>query len=108
MPDDAPEPIEIESAWIGADDLPVHFANAFAGIVGPNAIFLTIGSQVPPAVESDEDLAQLLAAGYLPITPIARFAVTPAGLDEMIRSLEETRNNYQNLLSAIKIQEEGK
>jgi hypothetical protein len=37
-----PEEIELDQVWIGAEDLPVHFANAFAGIPGPNAIFLNV------------------------------------------------------------------
>jgi hypothetical protein len=106
MPDSLPEPIEFESAWVGVDDLPVHFANAFTGVVGPTAIFLTIGSQVPPAVESAEQLERLKASGFIPLKPIARIALTPQGLDDMIQSLEETRRNHQNVLNAIKAQEE--
>jgi hypothetical protein len=106
MPDGTPEQIEIETAWVGADDLPVHFCNAFSGVVGPNAVFITIGSQVPPAIESAEDLEKLRATGYVPLKPIARLALTPQGLDDMIQSLEETRKNHQNVLSAIKAKEE--
>jgi hypothetical protein len=106
MPDELPEPIELETAWIGADDLPVHFANAFTGVVGPTAVFITIGSQVPPAIESREDAERLRATGFVPLRPIARIALTPQGLDDMIESLENTRTNYQNVLSAIKAQGE--
>lgn len=107
MPDALPEPIEFESAWVGADDLPVHFANAFTGVVGPTAVFLTIGSQVPPAIESPDDLERM-KAGFVPLKPIVRIALTPQGLDDMIQSLEDTRRNHQNVLSAIKKMEEQK
>jgi hypothetical protein len=65
MPD-TPQPLELESTWVGADDLPVHFANAFAITLGPNAIFLNLGSQVPPAIESEADVERLRSLGYLP------------------------------------------
>jgi hypothetical protein len=101
-----PEPIEIQDAWIGVDDLPVHFANAFTAVVGPNAVFLNIGSQVPPAIESEDDLEQLKAIGYLPIKPIARLALTPRGLDDLIRALENTRSAYQGLKKSLEDQGE--
>jgi hypothetical protein len=101
-----PEPIEIGSAWVGVDDLPVHFANAFTGVVGPNAIFLNVGSQVPPTIESEEDFEHLRAIGYLAVKPIARLALTPQGLDDLIQALETTRSSYRQLRSALDAQEQ--
>jgi hypothetical protein len=92
MPDDLPLP-EPEAAWIGAEDLPVEFANTFSGVVGANAVFLNIGSTVPPVIESEEQLANLR---FVPVKPIARIALAPAGLDDMIRTLENTRRNYED------------
>lgn len=106
MPDGQPEPIELEGAWVGADELSVQFANAFSGVVGPNAAFVTIGTQVPPAIESERDFEQLKETGFLPIKPIVRIALTPGGLDDLIGSLEETRKNYQNLLSTLEEQKQ--
>jgi hypothetical protein len=103
---DEPEQIEIGSAWVGADDLPVHFANAFTGVVGPNAIFLNVGSQVPPTIESEEDFEQLRTIGYLAVKPIARLALTPPGLDDLIEALENTRRAYRQLKSALDAQEQ--
>lgn len=100
MPD-SPQPLELESAWIGADDLPVNFANAFAITVGPNAIFLNLGSQVPPAIESEGDLERLRSLGYLPVKPIARVAISPQGLDELIQGLQNTRKQHKQLLKAL-------
>jgi hypothetical protein len=92
MPDGLPLP-EPEAAWIGAEDLPVEFANTFSGVVGANAVFLNIGSTVPPVIESEEQLANLR---FVPVKPIARIALAPAGLDDMIRTLENTRRNYED------------
>jgi len=93
MPDDL-QPTEPEAAWVGAEDLPVEFANTFSGTVGPNAVFVNIGSMVPPVIESDEDLANLR---FVPVKPIARLALAPGGLDDLIRTLENTRRLYRDL-----------
>ena len=91
---DGPEPIELDAAFVGAEELPVQFANAFTGVVGPNAIFLDIGSMVPPLIETEDDLAQ---AGFVPIKPIARIALAPKGLDDLIEILENTRQHHLDL-----------
>ncbi len=107
---DDPTAIEIQGSWIGAEELPVHFANAFVGVVGPNAVFVNVGSFVPPTIMGDtaaEREAQAAALNYIPIKPIARFALTPGGLDELITALERTRTNYQDLRKVIEDQEES-
>lgn len=91
MPDQYPEP---ELSWVGLEDLPVPFANAFSGVVGPNAVFINIGSSVPPAIESEDDLINLR---FVPINPIARIAMAPGGLDDLIETLENTRELYREL-----------
>jgi hypothetical protein len=106
---DGPQAVEVPLSWIGAEDLPVHFANAFAGVVGPNAIFFYIGSVVPPSITGateEERQAQVSSLTYVPIKPVVRIALAPAGLDELISSLEETRKNYQNLTRVMQDQED--
>lgn len=106
MPD-APKAIEVPGSWVGADELPVHFANAFVSTVGPNAIFLNLGSVVPPNIGGDteeEREAQARSLSYIPIKPIARVALTPQGLDDLIAALEGARKNYDLVRRAI---EEG-
>jgi hypothetical protein len=101
---DGPQAYEIEASWVGAEDLPVQFANAFAGVVGPNAAFLDIGSVVPPAINGatqEEREAQMQAIGFLPIKPVARLALAREGLDELISTLEQMRENFDTLKKAI-------
>lgn len=97
MPID-PEPIEPEPAWVGAEDLPVHFANTFSGVIGPNAVFLDLGSSVPPVIESEEDLELLR---FVPVKPIARVALAPGGLDDLIQVLQNLRRRHRALLKAL-------
>jgi hypothetical protein len=92
-----PEEIELDQAWIGADDLPVQFANAFVAIAGPNAFFVNLGSQIPPELGTDEDFERLKARGYLPVKPIARIALSAQGLDDLIKVLETIRNPSQEI-----------
>lgn len=100
----APEEIELDQAWIGAEDLPVHFANAFAAVPGPNAIFINVGSQVPPEVSSEKDLERLMDRGYVPIKPIVRLALSPSGLDELINNLKTIRASHRRLTKALEEQ----
>ncbi|HWI96445.1 MAG TPA: hypothetical protein VNS60_10315 [Solirubrobacterales bacterium] len=97
----APEQIELDQAWIGAEELPVHFANAFTGTPGPNAIFLNIGSQVPPEITSQDDLERLREKGYIPVKPIVRIALSPGGLDELIEALKTVRSNHRKLVKEL-------
>ena len=68
---DGPKAVQVAASWVGAEDLPVQFANAFAAVVGPNAVFLTIGSVVPPEIpgvtEEDRE-AQMSALTTLALT----------------------------------------
>lgn len=100
-----PEEIELDQAWIGAEDLPVHFANAFASVPGPNAIYLNIGSQVPPEVANKKDLERLKERGYIPVKPIARLALSPSGLDDLIEALKSVRTTYRRLTKDLEGQQ---
>lgn len=100
---DAPEQRQVPGVWVGAEELPVQFANAFLGVVGPNEIFLNVGAFVPPGIlgTPEEREAQARSITFIPIKPIARLALTPARLDELIGTLENTRRNYENLMKVI-------
>ncbi len=105
---DKPTGVEVAASWIGLEDLPVHFANAFAGVIGPNAVFVNVGSLVPPSIvgtTQEQREAEARSISYVPIRPIVRLALAPKGLDELISSLEETRDNYKTLMKAMEDQE---
>jgi hypothetical protein len=101
---ETPQQIQVPLAWIGAEDLPVQFANAFFGVVAPGEIILQIGSVVPPAIMGatpEEREVSARSVSFVQVKPVARLALTPARLDELIRTLEDTRNNYRTLMDAI-------
>lgn len=98
-----PRRVEIPVVWVGAEELPVHFANAFLGVVQPNEIFLTIGSIAPPPIVGETPEERVQEAGkiqFIQASPIARLALTPARLDELVRTLQETQANYAKLVEA--------
>jgi len=100
-PDRPPEgAVQVPVVWVGAEEMPVHFANAFLGVVQPNEIFLTIGSIVPPPIVGEtpeEREQQARSLPFIQATPIARLGLTPARLDELVRTLQETQANYAKL-----------
>lgn len=71
----------IPAAWIGAEELPVHFANAFGATAGPHAVFLLVGSMVPAGVEDG------ISAPYVPVQPIAKLAIAPAAVPQLVQLL---------------------
>lgn len=101
-PDRSPKGVrQIPVVWVGAEETPVQFANAFLGVVQPDEIFLTIGSIVPPAIsgetpEEREDQARQIS--FIQATPIARLGLTPARLDELVQTLQQTQENYARLM----------
>ena len=99
-----PQGIAVPVVWLGADEAPVKFANAFLAVVQPNEIFLTIGSYTPPpivgaTVEERAEMARKVAV--VPIKPIARVGMTPARLNELIGVLQEALRNYEQMMTAL-------
>jgi hypothetical protein len=76
-----PTESNIPAVWIGAEELPVHFANVFGATAGPHAVFLLAGSMVPAEVEDG------LSAPYVPVKPIAKLAIAPAAVPQLIQLL---------------------
>jgi hypothetical protein len=99
----APFQKELPVIWVGAEELPVQFANAFVGLIQPGEIFLTVGSVLPPVVGGSEEerRAQLDATQFIHAKPVARLALTPRRLDELIAMLQETKRNYETLTQAL-------
>lgn len=98
MADEAQEGVSKPVVWVGADELPVHFVNQWLGVVGPGEVHLTLGTLTPPAImgETVEDRkAQVEAIPFVAIKPVARIAMAPGGLRQLIGILQETLANYE-------------
>jgi len=84
---------------VGAEELPVLFANQFVAQVGDTGeIFLTVGQVVPPAIigqTEEERREQAENIQYVQVKPIARLAMTPEKLRELKTVLEITEVQYE-------------
>jgi hypothetical protein len=75
-------PADVPTSWVGIEELPVHFANVFGVAPAPNAIFLLFGSVIPLADEA------LPPSAFAPIRPIARMAIAPAAVPQLVEALQ--------------------
>ena len=101
MEEQLPEGVNLRALWEGVDDVPVLFVNQALGQVGQQAeVILTFGQLVPPAIlgeTPEERVSQASALTHIPIKPVARLAMTRAGLEELMRILRETAENYDKV-----------
>lgn len=95
---------QLPVSWIGAEDLPVLFANTFVGQVEAEqgVFFLTIGQMVPPALigTPEEKVEQLEQISYVPIKPVARLALTRERLKYLIAILQTNLDQHDQILQA--------
>jgi hypothetical protein len=90
--DDAPAEIQIPLVWTGAEDAPILFANAFVCQFDQDlgAHLLTVGQVAPPPLigTPDEVREQLDRIDFVPVRVIARLALTPARMTELLAALQ--------------------
>ena len=96
--DDAHYEREIPLTWIGADELPLLWANRFVGQSLQDHMVLTIGQSVDPALigTPQERIAQLEQIAYVPIRPVARVAFSRARCEELIGILNVILEAYDS------------
>ena len=94
---DLPEAVNIPITFDDAEELPIMLANAFAVQSSPDGVFiLTIAQAVPPIFAGDEaeQKRQLANVKSVPGKTIARIAVTPSKLRELVTSLAWAIEQY--------------
>jgi hypothetical protein len=96
-----PESVSFPIAWEGVDDLPVLFVNQVLGQIGHQSeVVLTFGQVTPPAIVGDtqaEREQQIKEVTRIPIKPVARFALTREGLEQLVTVLHETLANHDKV-----------
>jgi hypothetical protein len=87
-------------AWVGADDLPIQFANQFVAQHLDDQFLITIGQVFPPPVlgTPEERAAQVAQLSFIPIRPLGRFSMD----EKRVRELVEV------LMSNLEMHEESK
>jgi hypothetical protein len=99
MVDSNDDPVPVRLLWVDLDETPLFGANQMIGQVEQDEIFITFGAVTPPVIlgSQEERLEQARGLGYVPVRPITRLQVTRRRLDEFIRLLTQTRDNYDAL-----------
>jgi hypothetical protein len=95
--------IQIPVVWDGLENVPIALVNQALGQVGQQEeIILSFGQLTPPPLIGDMEQQQEQARRIerLAIKPVARLGLTRAGLDDLIRILNETRDNYDKIQEA--------
>jgi hypothetical protein len=97
-PPDDTDGIQVPVVWVGLDELPVLFANQFVAQVERGEIFLTVGQLQPPPIvgaTEEERREQVENIAYVPVKPVARIAMAPSRLRELISILQITMSNHE-------------
>ena len=88
-------------AWEGVEDVPVLFVNQVLGQVGQQAeVVLTFGQLTPPAILGETQAERERQIGVwprIPIKPVARFALTREGLEQLVTVLHQTLENHDKV-----------
>jgi hypothetical protein len=103
LADETRDWIAITAVWDGLENVPIALVNNALGQVGQQGeIILSFGQLTPPplmgTVEQQQEQARQIER--LLIKPVARLGLTREGLDDLIRILSETRDNFDKIQEA--------
>ena len=84
--------IQVPLTWVGADEVPIQFVNQVLGqLDDAGDLILSFGQATPPAImgnhEAQRQQAQRIA--YVPVRPIARFSMSRARLNQVMKTLQD-------------------
>jgi hypothetical protein len=101
---DPPSRFEIPLSWVGYDETPIIYANQFLIQFQSEASFVVGVGQAtaPPLIGTPEQIAELAAdIDFIPVRPLARFALTPDKLRELIQTLQANLDNFERMQTQI-------
>ena len=93
------EPVEkvISLVWVGLDGMPVRAVNNTVCQVHDGLFIVSFGFTNPPlfAGTAKEIRAQIEATDAVPVTSVARIAVTEAHMEKVIKAFQDTLNRHR-------------
>ena len=97
MAADDSEPIGLEIRFVGAEDVPVLFANSFVVQNERDTFILTAAQLVPPLLlgTPDEQREQAKALDHVPVRVVTRLALTVNQARELASLLATTIKRYE-------------
>lgn len=85
-------------AWVGIDDMPAVAANQVASQFTPEDGFTVIFGQANPPIIVSDDPEEVRRAfesvPFVPVRPVARLAITPARMREVVEVLTRSLARY--------------
>jgi hypothetical protein len=97
--------LNVPVIWDGVEDVPLVLANQVLGQVGHQGeVILTFGQITPPILQGtlEQQAEQASEIPFVSVKPMARVALTKAGLDDLIRVLQATQKNYERAETHLK------
>jgi hypothetical protein len=104
MAEEEQQGVPIRATWDRVEDLPILLVNQTLGQIGQQGeVILTFGQVTLPVLLGDPEQQRQQASEIpsVPIKPVARVALTRAGLEDLIRILDQTRANYDTMQETI-------
>ena len=103
LTEESREWMDIPVVWEGLENIPIALVNNALGQVGQqDEIIVSFGQLTPPVLYGDleQQREQAQQIERLAVRPVARLGLTRAGLDDLIRILTGTRDNYDKVQQA--------
>jgi hypothetical protein len=92
--------VNVPVLWDGVEDVPLTLANQVLAQVGHQGeVILTFGQITPPILvgKPEQQAAQAEEIPFVAVKPVARVALTKAGLDDLVRVLQATQKNHERV-----------
>lgn len=91
------EPIAVPFTYVGFDEAPIAFANAFLVQHDADEFLLTVAQVAPPpivATSEEEARTQIGAIPFVPVKVLARYGLTRRRMVELIDALQQNLANH--------------
>jgi len=92
------EQIELPLFFIGSEDVPIVLSNLQVIQHVQQEFIITFGQFSPPIVlgSPEEQMEQAKSKQYLPVKTVARVAMSPQRVADLIRALQENLNTWKS------------
>lgn len=94
-------PIQIPLAWVGAEDVPVEFANQLIVQHQGDEFVITIGQMVGPAIAGAKAREMAENAEFVPIRVVARIGLPEGRMREFVNAMQANLDNYDRKRSTL-------
>lgn len=109
MTEETQKRLHVPVLWDGVEDVPLVLVNQVLGQVGQQGeVILTFGQLTPPLLlgTPEQQAEQANEIPFVSVKSVARLALTKEGLDDLIRVLRITQENYER--AQMQLQQQGK